>query len=133
MRSFPTRRALTALAGAALVMPAVALASSPVKGGNYSNQRTLSFAAVSKDGHSAKIKVFPGKCNNGIGLAATKAATIAKAKLTYKGPAEFKLAHLTASISVHGKFVTSSKLVWTVDVKSGSCTSHETMTLTLTK
>ena len=133
MRSFATRGALTAVACGALALPAIALAASPVKGGQYSNQKTLSFATVSKNGHSAKIKVFPGTCDNGIGLVATKPAKIAKGKLTYKGQAAFALAHVTANVTVHGKFVTSKKLVWTVKVKSGTCTSSQTTTLTLAK
>ncbi len=125
------------LAGAACVataVPAVALGANPVSGGTYSNQVNLSFATVSKSGKSAKLDAFPGKCNHGITVAATKPAKIAAGKLTYNGSAkELGTTNGIAHLTVSGKFVSAKSLKWTVHVKAGSCTSSHTETLTLMK
>jgi hypothetical protein len=134
MKKTPTRVALAAAACAALAVPAVALAANPIKGGHYSNQKYPSFAMVSKTGKSAKIIVYPGKCDTGLALTATKPAKISGGKLTYNGPAGLPgTTKFNANIKVSGKFVTSHKLTWTLHLTSGSCTYTKTLTLTLMK
>ena len=129
------RVTLAGVACAAVAVPAIALAANPVKGGHYSDQRLTEFVNVSTDGKSAKLKdVFPGKCNHGIPVEATKPADISGGKLTYSGPAkELATANGMATLTVSGKFVTSDSLKWTVHVKAGSCSAKHSETLTLMK
>lgn len=129
-----TRGVLAGAACFAVAVPAVALAANPVKGGSYSNQRVLSFANVSKSGTSATLELFPGKCNNGIAVQATKPAKIAGGTLSYDGTAkEMGTKNGIAHLVVSGKFVSSKSLTLTLHVTAGSCKSTQTQTLTLMK
>jgi hypothetical protein len=131
MNTARTRAALACAACTALAVPAIALAANPVRGGQYANQATLSFATVSKDGKSASLTVYAGKCNSGLPLFSTKPAKISRGKLTYNGTGKF--GKVNAKLTVNGKFLTSQQLKWTAHIKDGSCTYTDTETLTLYK
>jgi hypothetical protein len=116
-----TKVAVTGTACVAVALPAIALAANPKKGRTYSDQKVLSFAQVSKNGKSAKLTVYAGKCNGGFNMNTDKPGKISNGKITYDGSATSVTKSAKGHIKLAGKWVSPTKLKWTATVKVGSC------------
>jgi hypothetical protein len=124
------RSALLGCLLAAAIIPSAALAASATPGGEYSNQKTLDFATVSKNGKKAALNVNPGKCAHGASMKSAKPGKIKGKKLTYSGKVS-NLAGDKGKVVLTGTFTNAKTLKWTAKVTVGSCHAKLKSTLKL--
>jgi len=111
-------------------VPSVAIAASVKPGGSYSNQGTLQFAEVAKNGKTAMLTVNPGTCAMGISMTATKPAKIKGRTIKYSGAVKSAIG-TTGTVVLTGTFTNSKTLKWVAKITVGTCHATSKSTLTL--